>query len=426
MRIFTDLHIHSKYSRATSPSMEFRALSYYANIKGLTLLGTGDITHPKWFQEVKEYLVFNEANRTYSLRDKPQLKISFIPTSEVATVYQQDQKTRRIHHVVMMPDLETASQVNDALSKYGNLESDGRPTLSATSPELVEILSQISDEIEVFPAHAWTPWWSIFGSVSGFDSMEECYKDQVGKIHALETGLSSDPPMNWRVSALDKYTLLSNSDCHSPQPHRLGREVTVFELDEPSYSGILGAIRREEPSIIFTLETSPEYGKYHWTGHRACNVSIAASEALKVDNRCPKCHRRLTLGVEQRVESLADRPMGYKPVGAPDFKYMLPLHELIAAVNGEGNPVSVKVQRIYDKLIQVFGSEFAVTLYASVTQISGVAGENVAKIIETVREGSLKITPGYDGVYGRIVLDSGLKLGKTEGEPRERTLSDYM
>lgn len=425
MRAIADLHIHSKYSRATSISMDLSTLAFFGKMKGLDIIGTGDITHPKWFEEIKSNLTCDDESGLYKLREKPDQGLRFMITVELATVFSEANKARKVHHLILIPSLEVAAQVSDLLKDKGNLSVDGRPILNTSSPELVDKLMHASDMIEVIPAHVWTPWWSIFGSVSGYDSVEECYKDQTDHIHALETGLSSDPPMNWRLSQLDRYTLLSNSDCHSPQPYRLGREANVFQLTKLTYPEIIDAVRRKDPRrLIFTIETKPEYGKYHWTGHRDCGVSIPPSEALKLDNMCPKCGRKLTVGVEQRVEDLADRPIGFKPPNVPGFVYLLPLQEFISTALNGSTPSSKKVQQIYNLFIDAFGSEFAVLLDASIDAIAKIGGVGIANLIKAIRENTLKVTPGYDGVYGKMLFSGGEI--KKEKAVKKRGLERWM
>ena len=298
MRVVADLHLHSKYARATSKDTDLEHLARGSIAKGLNLLGTGDMTHGAWLSELKRKLdpIGDSGLFTYS-------GMNWILSGEVSTVYEQEGKTRKVHHLVYAPDLETAEQIRDALSKYGNLESDGRPVLTGLdSAELVEILTGVSSSVVVIPAHAWTPWFSVFGSRSGFDSLKECFQDQTKKIFAIETGLSSNPEMNWRLSALDGIALVSNSDAHSPNPWRLGREANVFELEKLSYYGLFDAIRTKDRSrFLFTIEVDPSYGKYHFTGHRKCQVSMSPADALAIHNKCPKCgketdHRSLAEG----------------------------------------------------------------------------------------------------------------------------------
>ncbi len=418
MRLIADLHIHSRFSTATSQSMDLRTLALYSRVKGLDLLGTGDALHHSWRDELNSELQPVEDTGLYVLRDSKESKPYFLVSVEVSTVYDKAGKTRKIHHVILMPDLAVASQIADVLKKKGNIDSDGRPTLNIDSPSLVETVKQISQGTEILPAHAWTPWFSVFGSKSGFDTLEDCYEDQLKHIHALETGLSSDPPMNWRLSKLDKYTLMSNSDCHSPHPHRLGREANIFELPQASYENLVNAIRRTgRGKLVATIETRPEYGKYHWTGHRGCGVSVPPSEAIKLNNRCPRCGRMLTLGVEQRVEHLADRLGGYIQEGAPGYTYLMPLHELLSTVTGASSVFSKKVQEMYTGLVNRFGSEYKVMLDAAEGEILQVAGEEVSAAVSAVRSNKVRVTPGYDGVYG-VVNFPKIGVSNTNRKPR--------
>ncbi len=401
LKIIADLHLHSKYSRATSQRMDVDELAHFAKIKGLNLLGTGDITFPAWFKDLKQKLKPMEGAGL--LRYKG---ILWMLTVELSTVYEQDKKVRKVHHLILMPSFEIAEQITERLKRYGRLDVDGRPVFNnLTSPELVEILKETSKSVEVIPAHCWTPWYGVFGSKSGFDSLEECYQDMTKYIFALETGLSSDPPMNWRLSALDKYALVSNSDAHSPWPWRIGREANVFELPEISYDEIIRAIR-EKDSRRFkqTIEVNPAYGKYHWTGHRKCGISVSPREAIKLGDICPVCKRRLTEGVEERVEKLADRPPGFRPEGAISYVHLLPLHEIIASVLGIDSLSASKVWSIYNSLISKFGNEFHVLLDVKGRELSEVVGPRIAEAILRVRKGKVKVIPGYDGVYGEIMI----------------------
>ena len=411
MKIIGDFHIHSRYSRATSPSLNLESLAKSARIKGLDLLGTGDITHPKWFAEISEQLEEDDISGFYKLKDGNKSPV-FVITTEVATVFQREGKSRKIHHCLMLPGVEEAAQLSDLLSKRGDLAADARPVFNMSAAELVGILKSVSDDAEIYPAHAWTPWWSMFGANFGFNSLDECYEEYSGRIKALETGLSSDPPMNWRISSLHRFTLLSNSDCHSAYPFRLGREANILELETLDYSSLLGAIRKDGRSrVITTIETKPEYGKYHWTGHRNCGISLPAEKSIAYKGKCPKCGRKLTRGVEERVAELADREKGFKPEGVAGYLYAYPLQELIATVIGERDPLSKNVHQIYDKAIAAFGNEFNVTLYAPVTALSEVLGNETAGLISSVRNDTAEVVPGYDGVYGRLKLN---------GEEREK------
>ena len=420
MRVIADLHIHSRYSRATSANMNIPDIARFAQIKGLTLVGTGDFTHPQWLRELKENL--SEVPGTGLYKPKSQkFDIWFMITGEVSTVFSFGGKTKKIHHVILTPSIEVAEQINDRLSRYGSLEADGRPTLAMSAPHLVEEVMEVSRDNMVFPAHAWTPWFSLFGAFSGFDRIEDCYQDMTRHIHALETGLSSDPPMNWRLSSLDRFTLLSNSDSHSSWPWRIGREANVFELKQLTYWNIIESIRMNDSSALkFTIETDPAYGKYHWTGHRACGVSLPPAEAIKLGNICPVCHRRLTKGVEQRVEELADRPYGFKPPNSPGYMHLLPLSEVISAVIGASSPSSRKVWNIYNALISHFGNEYKVLIDADFNEIAKATDPLIAEAVIRVREGRVKVIPGYDGVYGQILIFPEENVGNVETAGRER------
>ena len=397
MRIVADLHLHSRYSMATSKNTDLEHLAAGAKLKGLDLLSTGDFAHPKWFAELKSKLEPGPGEGLYSYRG-----MTWMLGDEVSTVYREGGRSRKIHHLLFAPDFETVGQVNEVLSKFGSLSSDGRPVLTGIdSVELVERVTSLSQEVVVIPAHAWTPWFGVFGSKSGFDSLEGCYRDQAKRIFAIETGLSSDPPMNWRLSALDGVALISNSDSHSPNPWRLGREANAFDLPRLSYSGVFSAVREKDPKrFLYTIEVDPAYGKYHFSGHSKCGVSLAPREALRLGNRCPKCGKPLTVGVLQRVEDLSDRPDGYVPPGAIPFKRLLPLYEIISHATGVRRLYAKKVIDQQDALIRAFGSEFAVLLEASQDRLAEVAGQEIADAILKSREGRVVVTPGFDGVYG--------------------------
>ncbi|MDH5690942.1 MAG: endonuclease Q family protein [Candidatus Bathyarchaeota archaeon] len=403
--MIADLHIHSRYSRATSQRICVKEIARFATLKGLNLVGTGDFTHPKWLKELQETLAQESDTGLYRDAKKPESPVRFMITAEVSTIFTFENEVKKIHHVVLTPSIETAFQINGRLEKYGDLAVDGRPTLNMDAPHLVEEVMEVSSENMVFPAHAWTPWFSIFGAFSGFNSVEDCYQDMTKHIHALETGLSSDPPMNWRLSELDKYALVSNSDSHSVWPWRIGREANVFELKRLSYGEIVDAIRsKDKEQFKFTIETDPAYGKYHWTGHRNCNVALSPQEAVKLGNICPVCRRKLTRGVEQRVEELADRHAGFKPENAIGFMRLLPLSEIITAVLGTSSPYTQKVWSVYNKLVERFGDEYAVLIDASKDALSKVVDEKIVESIVRVREGKVKVIPGYDGVYGKLVI----------------------
>jgi len=397
MGVVADLQLHSKYALATSKDMDLEHLAEGARAKGLNLLGTGDFTHPLWFSELKAKLEPISGSGLYIYNG-----MTWMLAGEVSTVYSQGDKTRKVHHLIYAPDLEVVGQINERLSKFGKLSSDGRPVLTGIdSAELVELVTSVSDSVVVIPAHVWTPWFGVFGSKSGFDSLEECYKDQTKKIFAIETGLSSDPQMNWRLSSLDKVALVSNSDAHSPNPWRLGREANVFELGDLSYKEVFDSIRlRDRSRFLYTIEVDPAYGKYHYTGHKKCGVSFHPTEALQMGNRCPKCGKRMTVGVLQRVEELADRPDGFKPSDAVPFKKLIPLYEIIALATGISSLYARSVLEQQDRLIRAFGSELAVLLEAPLEEMLRHSKSKIADAIIAVRKDRVKFAPGYDGVYG--------------------------
>jgi uncharacterized protein (TIGR00375 family) len=427
IQVFADLHIHSRYSRATSQQMSITEIARYAKIKGLNLVGTGDFTHPKWLKEIRESLASEQDAGVYKVASNPSSPVHFMLTTEVCTIFNVANASKKVHHVILTPSIDVAVQINDVLRKCGDLDADGRPMLGMTAAQLVEEVMQTSSRNMVFPAHAWTPWFSVFGAFSGFDTIEECYQDMTKHIHALETGLSSDPPMNWRLSRLDQFALVSNSDSHSFWPWRIGREANVFELGEISYPAVVDAIRSKDPARFkFTVETDPAYGKYHWTGHRNCNVSLSPQEAIKLGNICPVCGRKLTKGVEQRVEELADRPVDFKPENVPEFMRLLPLSEIIATVLNAGSPSTQAVWKIYNALVAKFGDEFTVLIDASKEALSEVVDAQVADAIVRVRTGSISVIPGYDGVYGKLVLNAPVSAEKLRrGSVQQMNLSDF-
>jgi len=428
LRVVADLHVHGRYSRATSQSMRIEEIARFAKIKGLNLVGTGDFTHPKWLKEVQENLIQDADSGLYKVANDPELPVYFMITTEVSTIFTFEGKVKKIHHVILTPDMETAIQINERLAKYGDLTVDGRPTLDMSAPELVEEVMEVSSENMVFPAHAWTPWFSIFGAFSGFNSVEDCYQDMTKHIHALETGLSSDPPMNWRLSKLDRFTLVSNSDSHSYWPWRMGREANVFELERISYKEVVDAIRtKDKRRFKFTIETDPAYGKYHWTGHRNCHVSLSPKEAIKLGNICPVCRKKLTKGVEQRVEELADRPEGFIPENAIGYMHLLPLSEIIATALGVDSPSTQQIWNIYNRLIEKFGDEYTVLIDAPKQALSEVVDQRTAEAILRVREGKIKVIPGYDGVYGRPIIFEEEKPKTKPGEKvQQLNLTDFL
>lgn len=427
MRVFADLHLHSRYARATSKDMNLEHLFKYGKLKGLNLIGTGDFTHPEQLADIKEKLKPIEGTGLYEYN-----RMNFMLTTEMATFYYQDRKSRRVHHVVHVPSLEIVDQIIDVLTKKGaNTGIDGRMMMKISSPELVEILINISKDIEVVPAHLWTPFFGCLGSKTGFDSIKDCYLDQTKNIHAIETGLSSNPPMNWRLSELDDFALMSNSDSHSPWPWRLGREFNAFELKELTYWELFDAVRKKDKKrFIFTGEVDPAYGKYHWTGHRNCNIRLSPKQALKINNICPICKRPLTIGVEQRVEQLADRPEGFVPKDAIPYKNLIPLSELIKTVLKIDTLYSKKIWTEFTSLVNEFDNELNVLLNVPREKLEKTTNKKLVDMIMLNREGKIKIIPGYDGVYGEPIFDekdyekfeekqNSIKL------PSQKTLSDF-
>ena len=408
MKLIADLHLHSHYARATSKDLNLANLEKYARIKGLGLLGTGDFQHPKWQPEVRQELKEDDNGILWSNTGFP-----FIWQTEISLIYTQDNIGRRIHFILLAPSGEVVSQITEALARKGRIDYDGRPIFGFSSIELVDMMIGISREIEIIPAHAWTPWFSVFGSNSGFKSLKECFGERANYIHAIETGLSSDPPMNWRISELDRITLVSNSDSHSYWPWRIGREANIFELKEISYKGIISAIKNKE--LKATIEVDPAYGKYHLDGHRACKVCLEPKESLKQNNICPKCRRKLTIGVLHRVEELADRPEGYKPENAANFYSLIPLSEIIAQSISAGIATN-KTWKAFNDLINKFGNEFSILLDAPIEEIEKLTNEKIASAVMLNRAGKLRIIPGYDGEYGKPVFD---KSAANENEPEQ-------
>ncbi|MCL6500914.1 MAG: endonuclease Q family protein [Candidatus Pacearchaeota archaeon] len=399
MQVISDLHIHSRFSRATSHDLNIANLEKWAKIKGIDLLGTGDFCHPGWLEELKKELVEDGSGILKTENGFP-----FILSNEVSLIYTQDGKGRRVHLVILAPSFEIVEKIKNFLKTKGRIDYDGRPIFNLSCDEFAKAMFDISSEIEIIPAHAWTPWFGIFGSVTGFDSIEEAFRDKAKLIRAFETGMSSDPAMNWCLSQLDKYTIVSFSDSHSYWPWRIGREATVFELPRLTYRNIVEAIR--DKKIAFTIETPPSYGKYHYDGHRFCQFSCSPKECEeKYDNTCPICHKPLTIGVLHRVNELADRKEGFIPENAKPFKTLLPLHELIGAVF-EVSMTSKKVWQEYNALIKAFGNEFNILLNVPFEELRKVTPPRIVHAIKINREGKIKVKPGYDGEYGELILET--------------------
>ncbi len=407
MKMIADLHIHSRFSMATSKEGTPENLDFWARKKGISLIGTGDFTHPVWREELKERLV-SEGNGLYRLRDAyvkeesrkfPGEGTRFVVSGEISSIYKKNGKTRKVHNVILLPSLEAADAMAQRLEKIGNIHSDGRPILGLDSHDLLEMMLDVCPEGILIPAHIWTPHFSVLGAKSGFDSVEECFEELAPYIYALETGLSSDPAMNWRISKLDRYQLVSNSDAHSPS--KLGREANLLDID-CSYEGLYRAIQTGE-GLEGTVEFFPEEGKYHFDGHRKCGVSLSPVEAERLGGICPVCGKKLTMGVDHRVEQLADRAEGFVKKDGKKYESLVPLPEVISACMGYST-ASKKVQGCFEQMIQTLGTEFDILRNVPSEDIKSCAGERIAEGIENVRTGNVKRIPGYDGEYGKIEL----------------------
>jgi len=397
MEIIADLHIHSRFSRATSNNLTIDALEKYAKIKGLSLLGTGDFQHPLHRKEIDESLKEDDKGILWTKEGFP-----FIWQTELSFIYTQGGKGRAVHLVVLAPNSQVVDKIVEYLKSKGRIDYDGRPIFGISCREFVKDMKEINDMIEIIPAHCMTPWFGLFGSKKGFDSLEECFGDQTKHIYAVESGISADPQMLWRLG--QNFNVVSFSDSHSFWPWRLGREATIFEIPELSYKHIIQAIRFGK-GLKATIEAPPEYGKYHWDGHRNCNFSCSPSETRKLKGICPVCKNPLVLGVEYRIEELAKKEEGYVPKNAKKYYTLLPLHELISFYIH--SPLSSqKVWKIYNSLIEHFGNEFNVLLRVTKEQLLGKKiDERLIELILKNREGRIKIKPGYDGEYGVPVLD---------------------
>jgi len=417
MKVIADLHIHSKYSRACSKDLELPNIALWCQKKGINVVVTGDFTHPAWFSDIKNELV-ETTDGVFELKSKKS-PTKFILGTEISCIYKKGDQVRRLHHNVYFPKISDVERFNQALEDRGcNLKSDGRPIIGLSSKDLLQVALDVTSEAMLIPAHAWTPWFAIFGSKSGYDSIEECFEDLSPHIHAIETGLSSDPPMNWRLSALDKVMLVSNSDAHSLP--NLGREANVFDLEEINYKNFFDILRsRNTKRFLFTIEFYPEEGKYHFDGHRDCGVRLSPEETMRHKGICPQCGKKLTLGVMHRVDKLADKKSGRKPENFVPFRSMVPLAEILAEVFDQGVKTK-KVNEVYEAMIAKMGSEFEILLDISIDEISKNFGEMVGEAIRRVREGEMKVEPGYDGEYGTVKIFS--QEEKEAGKPKQRVL----
>ena len=424
MSFIADFHIHSRYSRATSKNLCFETLYQYAKLRGVSVVGTGDFTHPAWLAEIKEKLI-PDGKGLFKLKDGniPSLDVKLPPsdsgpirfmiTVEISNIYKYGGKTRKVHNVICMPDFDSASRFANKLDRIGNIRSDGRPILGLDSRDLLEILLETSEDAVLIPAHIWTPWFSVLGSKSGFDSIEECYRDLSDHIFALETGLSSDPPMNWAVSKLDRYSLVSNSDAHSAP--NIGREANLFDC-EMSYEAIMNALRHgQKEGFLGTLEFFPQEGKYHYDGHRKCGICLSPEESKKYNGICPVCGKPLTLGVMYRVIKLADHKIGRKSPTALPYKSVLSLDKILSEIIGTG-PTSNKVQREYRKLISSLGPELSILLDTPLESIKKDSSALLAEAIKRVRNNKVHTSPGFDGQYGSIRVFTEKELNDYSGQ----------
>ncbi|HKK91407.1 MAG TPA: endonuclease Q family protein, partial [Desulfobacteraceae bacterium] len=418
MKYFADLHLHSHFARATAKTLDLEHMYQAAQLKGITLVGTGDFTHPGWLADIREKLVPAEQG-LFKLkndiaapldRETPQScrhPVRFILQCEISSIYKKEGKVRKNHNLVYFPDIAGVTTFNARLDHIGNLASDGRPILGLDCERLLEIVLETSDEAFLVPAHIWTPWFSMFGAKSGFDSIQECFGSLAGHIFAAETGLSSDPPMNWRVADLDRVTLVSSSDAHSPM--YMGRNASVFTTDL-SYAAVRQALETGDlEKYRGTVDMYPQEGKYHFDGHRKCNVCLNPREAMANNGLCPQCRRPLTPGVLNRVQQLATRPEGYIPDTRQGYQSMVPLVGLLSEICGVG-PKTKKVAASYNKALAVLGPELAILLEKRRDEIEKAGIPLLAEAIARMRKGAVKISPGFDGEYGRVSLfDDGEK-----------------
>ncbi|MBI2416107.1 MAG: DNA helicase UvrD [Candidatus Kerfeldbacteria bacterium] len=411
-QFIADFHIHSHYSRATSKNMNIVSLNQWGQLKGIAVMGTGDFTHPRWFKEMQEKLEPAEPglfrlksiyDQTTQLAVPPSCRqtMRFLLTVEISCIYKKNDRVRKMHCLVLAPSFTAAAKINTALQTIGNLTADGRPILGLDAKELLKIVLMADDQAMLIPAHAWTPHFSVFGSKSGFDTLTEAFDDLTKHIYAIETGLSSDPAMNWRLSQLDNIALVSNSDAHSPG--KLGREANVFDT-ELSYAGIITALRTNDPTgFESTIEFFPEEGKYHLDGHRTCQVKLEPTQSQQHQGLCPRCGQPLTIGVLNRVQALADRPIGAKPNLARPFTSIIPLPEIIAEIFTV-SPSSKRVVAEHHRLLAALGNEFSILLTIPLAQIAAHSTPILAEAIKRMRAGQVHRQGGYDGEYGVITV----------------------
>ncbi len=412
MKFIADLHVHSRFSRATARNLDIELLYMAAQLKGITVVATGDITHPKWFAEISEKLEPAEPglyrlNKDSEKNCDKQVPLScrgavrFMLNSEISCIYKKKGKTRKNHNLVFFPDLAVAESFNRKLAEIGNIVSDGRPILGMDARNLLEMLLETSDQAFLVPAHIWTPWFSLLGSKSGFDSLKDCFEDLSQYVFAVETGLSSNPDMNRRVSFLDGLTLISNSDAHSPD--KLGREANIFNT-ELSYFDIINSLKdRESRTFLGTYEFYPEEGKYFFDGHRSCGICFSPQLSQSSGGICPVCGKPLTIGVMNRVEELCDRREGEKPLDTPPFYSIIPLKEMLSEILQVGSG-SINVMRHYQQALQVLGPELAILDSIDLSEIEAAGMPMLKEAVKRMREGRIKIAPGYDGEFGKIKI----------------------
>ncbi len=409
--MIVDLHIHSRFAYATSPRITLPQIHKWAKIKGINVVSTADFTHPTWFNEIQKHLEPAEQG-LFKLKEKYKKEIEkelpdsvkknscrFMLTTEISNIYSKNNETHKLHNLILVPSLKVASELIDNLSKIGNLKADGRPILGIDSQKLLEITLNISDQNFFIPAHIWTPWFSMFGSKSGFDSIEEAFGDLAGEIKAIETGLSSDPFMNWRLEELKDLTIVSNSDAHSPE--KLGREANIINCGL-NYHEIIHTLKTNDKRMIGTIEFYPQEGKYHYDGHRKCNFSCSPEKAEKLNNICPKCGKPLVIGVMHRVHKLANHSEAYKPQNHKKVEYIIPLAEVIGEIKGIKSAKSKTVMKEYHNLIEKFGSEFTILRKTPIKELQKEDYIKLAEAIKRLRNGNVIVKAGYDGVYGQI------------------------
>lgn len=425
MEVIADLHIHSKYSRACSKDLTIENLEKWAKIKGINLLGTGDFTHPEWIKELKRKLI-DRGNGIF----ETQTGFKFILQSEISLIYSQGGKGRRVHLIIYAPSFDTVDKITKYLLKYGRIDYDGRPIFKISCKDFVKDLKKIDKDIEIVPAHIWTPWFGMFGSKGGFNTLKECFGEQKKHIKAYETGISSDPAMNWRIAELDELTPISNSDTHSFWPWRLGREANVFEINELSYKNLFNAIYTRK-GFKYTIEVDPNYGKYHIDGHRKCNFCSYPDQTKKLRGICPVCKKPMVLGVVGRVEEMSTRKDGYEPKNKVPFKTLLPLSDVLAYVSGKGQGTDF-VWKLYNSLVtpEDGSHEFFVLLNMSTNEIKKRLSKNntdekiISEIVDTItknRYGQIKVEPGFDGDYGIPEIDKK-NYGKPRAQPKIKNI----